>query len=55
MKLLVCIFSIWILLKNISYSIYEYKINNNKSGAISVLLFNIICFVFANIILFVFN
>lgn len=52
MKILVCILSIWIFIKNISYAIYEYKINKNISGSISVIVFNILCLIFSNIVVF---
>ena len=51
MKILVCLLSIWIFIKNLSYGIYEYKINKNKIGSTSIIIFNIICFIFANITL----
>ncbi len=52
MKILVCILSIWILIKNLSYAVYEYKVNNNVSGSLSIAIFNVVCFVFANIAIF---
>lgn len=52
MKILVCILSIWILVKNISYAIYEYRVNNNVSGSLTVAIINVVCFVFANVVLF---
>ncbi len=52
MKLIVCILSIWILIKNISYAIYEYKVNNNVGGSLTVAIFNIICTIFVNVVLF---
>ncbi len=52
MKILVCILSIWILIKNISYAVYEYKVNNNISGSLTVAIINVFCFIFANVTLF---
>lgn len=52
LKLLVSLFSILVLLKNISYSIYEYNTNKNTSGAVTVLLTSIISVSFLNIVLF---
>ncbi len=52
MKILVCVLSIWIFIKNISYAIYEYKENNNISGSVAVAVFNVICVIFANVVLF---
>lgn len=51
MKVIVSIISIWVLLKNISYAIYEYKTNKNVVGAITVAALNIICFIFLNVVL----
>lgn len=51
MEILVCIFSIWVLIKNLSYAVYEYKVNNNTAGSIMVVLLNIICFILINTML----
>lgn len=51
MKILICILSIWIFLKNISFAIYEYKENQNLSGSITVVILNIICIISCNIFL----
>lgn len=53
LKLLVFIFSIIVFLKNISYSIYEYKTNNNTIGAICIGCFSFITVVFLSIVLFI--
>ena len=52
LKLLVCIFSIVVLVKNISYAKYEFKINNNKLGSLSVAVISIFSFFILNYILF---
>lgn len=44
LNFLVFVFSIWCLIKNFSYSIYEYKENKNVAGAICVALLNILSF-----------
>lgn len=51
MKLIIFIFNILIIIKNISYAVYERKVNNNKFGSISVLFLGLICFVITNITL----
>jgi len=52
MKILFCLLSIWIFIKNLSYGIYEYKINKNIIGSYSVIIFNVICLFLINIVLF---
>lgn len=52
MEILVCIFSVWVLIRSISYAVFEYKVNKNVVGAVSVALFNVITFVFINIMLY---
>ena len=42
--------TVFILIKTISYGLYEIKTQNNKSGGIAVICFSIIVVVFANII-----
>lgn len=44
--------TIFILIKTISYGLYEIKTQDNKSGGIAVICFSIIVVVFANIISF---
>lgn len=51
MKLIIFIFNILILIKNISYAFYEKKFNNNKFGSISVIFLSFICFIITNITL----
>lgn len=45
--------TIFILIKTISYGLYEIKTQDNKSGGIAVICFSIIVVVFANIISFI--
>ena len=52
MKVLVCLLSIWIFIKNLSYGIYEYKVNKNIVGSYAVIVFNVICLIFGNVVLF---
>ena len=52
MRILVCIFSIWAFIRSLTYSIYEYKVNKNISGAMWVVVLNIITFIFINIMLY---
>ena len=52
MEILVCIFSVWALIRSLTYAIYEYKVNQNLSGAICVGVLNIVTFVFVNVMLY---
>lgn len=52
LKILVSLFSLAILVKNFSYSKYEYNVNKNTVGAASVLSFSFITIIILNIILF---
>ena len=52
LKVLVCIFSFWVLFKNISYSVYEYKVNHNIIGSLAIVILNIIGIIFINTVLF---
>lgn len=45
------IFSIFVLITNISYSIYEIKQQNNKVGGIYVICFSLLSIIFTNFIL----
>ena len=51
MKWLVCILSIWVFIKNMSFAIYEYKVNENVIGSITVIIFNLFCIIFTNLTL----
>ena len=51
MGIIVSIISVWVLIKNISYAIYEYKINKNIVGSATVAILNVICFIFINLML----
>lgn len=44
--------TIFILIKTISYGLYEIKTENNKSGGIAVICFSVLVVVFTNIIVF---
>lgn len=46
------IVTIFVLIKTISYGLYEIKTQNNKSGGIAVICFSIIVVIFTNIISF---
>ncbi len=52
LKILVSLFSIFVLIKNSSYSMYEHKINNNSVGAISNFVFSLITVIALNSVLF---
>lgn len=51
-KIIVYIFSIWCLIKNIYYANYEKKENKNIIAFYSIITINILVFVFFNIALF---
>lgn len=44
--------SIYILLRTISYGIYEINEKENKSGGITVIVFSILVVIFSNIMMF---
>lgn len=49
-----CIFTIatiYILIKSISYAIYEIKSENNKFGGVSIISFSVLVTLFANFII----
>lgn len=46
------IVTIFVLIKTISYGLYEIKTQNNKSGGIAVICFSIIVVIFTNVISF---
>ena len=52
MEILVCIFSVWAFVRSITYAIFEYKVNKNVVGAVCVGIFNVITFVFINVMLY---
>ena len=52
LKLLVCLFSIIVLVKNFSYAMYEYRINENSVGAACVCVFSFVSVVWLNAVLF---
>lgn len=47
------IVSIYFCIKAISYGLYEFKNENNKSGGITVISFSILVTIFINIIIFI--
>lgn len=46
------VITVFILIKTISYGIYEINTENNKSGGIAVILFSIFAVAFANVVMF---
>lgn len=44
------LFTIYVLVESIVYSIYEIKNEKNKFGGISVITFSVFCVVFSNIV-----
>lgn len=45
--------TVFILVKTISYALYEINTENNKYGGIAVIFFSILVVVFANIVVFI--
>ncbi len=52
LKLLVSLFGILAFIKNISYSIYEYKNNSNTVGAFFVCSLSFVSITILNLVLF---
>lgn len=46
------IVSLFILIKVISYGLYEYHTENNKLGSIAVICFSSLTIIFTNIVVF---
>jgi hypothetical protein len=53
MRVIILIISIFILIKEISYAVYEYKANYNKAGAISVVALSLIAVILPNIFIWI--
>lgn len=52
LKVLVSLFSLLILVKNFSYSMYEYNVNKNTIGSVSVLSLSFVTIIILNTVLF---
>lgn len=52
MRIVVIILSIYIVLKTISYGIYEIKNNENKSGGIAVIVISILSAILCDLIVY---
>ena len=52
LKLFVFVFSIMVLVKNLSYSMYEYKINKNPVGATCVIVVSFVSVIVLGVVLF---
>lgn len=52
LKILVSVFSIFVFIKNVSYSKYENDVNKNLLGSLSVVLVSFVSLVFLNVVLF---
>lgn len=46
------LFTLFIGVKSIAYSIYEIKKESNKSGGITLITFSILTLIFVNIVIF---
>ena len=44
------LFTVYVLIESISYTIFEIKEQNNKFGGTCVMLFSIFCIILSNII-----
>ena len=55
LKLLVSFFSIIILIKNLSYAMYEHRINKNAIGSASICVTSLLGVVILNVVLFFIN
>lgn len=51
-KSLFVVFTLYTLINSITYSLFEFKKQNNYLGGITILLFNIFCFIFSYIVFF---
>ncbi len=45
------LFSLFVLLQSISYSIYEYKTEKNHYGSIFFIIFTLFCVIYSNFII----
>lgn len=45
--------TVFILVKTISYGLYEINTENNKSGGIAIIVFSILVIVFTNVMVFI--
>lgn len=52
-KIMFIIFSLYFLVQSISYSIYEFKKEQNKYGSICFILVVILTIIFSNIMFFI--
>ena len=52
LKILVSIFSIFVFIKNVSFSKYENDVNKNLLGSLSIILVSLVSVVFLNVVLF---
>ena len=52
LKILVSIFSIFVFIKNVSFSKYENDVNKNLLGSLSIMLVSFVSVVFLNVVLF---
>lgn len=55
MTIFLLLLSIWVLIKTISYGIYEIKNNNNKPGGIVVIILAIVSAILPNIAHFIYG
>lgn len=49
-KILFSLFTIYIFIESVSYSIFEINEQKNKFGGTCLLIFNLFCFILSNII-----
>ena len=51
-NLIFLLFSLFVLIQSVTYSLFEIKKENNKQGGIITILFTIFCVIFSNIVVF---
>ncbi len=45
------LFTIYVLIKTISYGLYEYRNENNKYGGVCIIIFSLLCVLYSNIMI----
>lgn len=53
MSFLICVLTIWVCIKTVSYGIFEIKTNHNKIGGISVIILGLISVILPNLMLYI--
>lgn len=53
MSFLICVLTIWICIKTVSYGLFEIKTNHNKIGGVAVIILGFISVIFPNVMLYI--